>query len=161
MGNMLNFNKSCWEFMQKSLAKKLGLSKTIKVPKRQAEELTLIRLGFLKVIFSGRGSIWPPSPLHISRIINPFPIYFIRLLQDLYKVGWKLKKCWDHVICDVISLVATRKCQKIKKLLKINNIDEENLHIFCTTWGISVILSGKMCLMIILKVTNRRALPPL
>ena len=37
-------------------------------------------------------------------------------------------------------------------MMKTVNIDEENLHTFQTTWGISMILSGKMCLIIILKV---------
>ena len=42
--------------------------------------------------------------------------------------------------------------KKSKKLMKLANIDEENLHIFQTTLGISMKFSGKMCLMIILKV---------
>ena len=37
---------------------------------------------------------------------------------------------------DVISLFATRKWQKIQKMIKIVNINKENLHIFGTTWGI-------------------------
>ena len=36
----------------------------------------------------------------------------------------------------------------------IVNIDGENLHIFWTTWEISVKFSGKIWLMIILKVTK-------
>ena len=46
----------------------------------------------------------------------------------------------------------TRKCQKSKKLMEIVNIAGENLHIFWTNWGFSRDSSGKMCLMIILKV---------
>ena len=42
--------------------------------------------------------------------------------------------------------------KKSKKLMKIVNTDEENFHIFRTTWEISIIFSGKMCL--ILKVTK-------
>ena len=38
--------------------------------------------------------------------------------------------------------------------MKIANIDREILHNFQTTWGISMKFSGKMCLMIILKVTK-------
>ena len=34
---------------------------------------------------------------------------------------------------DGISLVATRKCQKIQRLIKIINTDEEFLHIFQKT----------------------------
>ena len=38
------------------------------------------------------------------------------------------------------------------KLMKIVNIEEENLHIFWTSWGISMKFPEKMSLMIILKV---------
>ena len=40
--------------------------------------------------------------------------------------------------------------------MKIANIDKEILHNFWTTWGISMKFSGKMCLMIILKVTKNQ-----
>ena len=55
MGNILNFKSHAENLCKKSLAKNLGISKTIKVPKRQAKELTLIRLGFLKVVFFCEG----------------------------------------------------------------------------------------------------------
>ena len=42
------------------------------------------------------------------------------------------------MLTDVISLYATRKCQKIENVFKIVYIHEENIHIFQTTWGISV-----------------------
>ena len=42
------------------------------------------------------------------------------------------------------------------KLMKIANIDREILHNFWTTWGISMKFSGKMCFMIILKVTKNQ-----
>ena len=41
--------------------------------------------------------------------------------------------------------------------MKIVDIDGENLHIFGTTWGISIKFSEKMWLMIILKVTKKQA----
>ena len=44
---------------------------------------------------------------------------------------------------------------KKKKEKKIGNIDREILQIFWTTWGISMRFSGKMWLMIILKVTKK------
>ena len=47
--------------------------------------------------------------------------------------------------------------KKSKKLMKIANFDEENLHIFWTSWGFFVKFSGKMWLMIVLKVTKNRA----
>ena len=40
------------------------------------------------------------------------------------------------------------------KLMKIDNIDREFLHVFWTTWGNSMKFSGKMCFKIILKVTK-------
>ena len=42
------------------------------------------------------------------------------------------------------------------KLLKIANIDRENLHVFWTIRGISLTFSGKMWLMTILKVTKNQ-----
>ena len=49
-----------------------------------------------------------------------------------------------------------RKCQKFKKLKKIANVEEENLHIFWTTWGMWMTFSGKMWLVIILEVTKNQ-----
>ena len=46
--------------------------------------------------------------------------------------------------------------KKSKTLMKIVNIDEENLHIFRKIWRMSMTFSGKMCLMIILKVTKKQ-----
>ena len=39
-------------------------------------------------------------------------------------------------------------------MMKIVNIDGEILHIFWMTWGISIKFSGKIWLMIIIKVTK-------
>ena len=43
-----------------------------------------------------------------------------------------------------------------KNPMKILNIDGGNLHLFWTIWGISMTFSGKMWLMIILKVTKHQ-----
>ena len=44
------------------------------------------------------------------------------------------KKFWHNLLyADLITLFVTRKYQKIPKLMKIVNIDQENLHIFRTT----------------------------
>ena len=40
--------------------------------------------------------------------------------------------------------------------MNIADIEREILHDFWTTWGISMKFSGKMCLMIILKVTKNQ-----
>ena len=42
------------------------------------------------------------------------------------------------------------------KLMKRANIDRGILYIFWTTWGISIQFSGKMWLMIIIKVTKNQ-----
>ena len=74
----------------------------------------------------------------------------------------KVKKCWHHLLwSDIISFSVTRKGQKnLKnrwKLMKIADIDREILHIFWTTWGISMKFPGNMWLMIILKVTKNHS----
>ena len=52
------------------------------------------------------------------------------------------------------SFFVTGKCQQIQKIgwksLKITNIGGESLHIFWTTWGIWMNVSGKRWVMIIL-----------
>ena len=44
--------------------------------------------------------------------------------------------------------------KKSEKIMKIVNTDRENVHIFWTIWGLSIKFSGKMWIMIILKVTK-------
>ena len=44
--------------------------------------------------------------------------------------------------------------KKSKNLMTVVNIDKENLHIFQTARGTSMKFSGKMCLIIMLKVTK-------
>ena len=50
--------------------------------------------------------------------------------------------------------------KKSKKLIKIVNIEEERLHILRMNWGISMMSSGKMSLMIILKVAKKQGIHP-
>ena len=45
---------------------------------------------------------------------------------------------------------------KFKKVMNIVNIDGENLHIFWTSWEISMKYSGKMWFMMILKFTKNK-----
>ena len=80
------------------------------------------------------------------------------MLSNLFKVGWRLKNCWRRLLyAEVISFFATSKCQKSKKLMKVVNIEEENLHINTTSWKISIKFSEKMWHMaIILKVTKKQ-----
>ena len=67
----------------------------------------------------------------------------------------------SSVIADLISLFATRECQKLQKFDENSyNTDEVNLHIFRTPWGTSTKFSGKVCLMIILKVTKNQDFTP-
>ena len=53
-----------------------------------------------------------------------------------------------------------KNVKKSKQLMKLANIDKENLYIFQTTWGSSMKFSGKMCLVIILKVTKKQGFTP-
>ena len=57
------------------------------------------------------------------------------------------------------SLVYLQKgdVKKSKKLMKLAKIDEENLHISQTTWGTLLKFSGKMCIIILLKVTKKQS----
>ena len=64
------------------------------------------------------------------------------------------------MLTSLISL-QQRNVKKPEKLMKTVNIDGENLYIFWTTWDISMKFSGKMWLMVILKVAKRQTLPPL
>ena len=41
--------------------------------------------------------------------------------------------------------------------MKLANIDEENLHIFRKTWRISMNFSGKICLIIILRLIKNQS----
>ena len=71
---------------------------------------------------------------------------------------FKVKKNVE-VICYVLTLLVSLQqgnVKQFKKLAKIVNIQEENLHILCTSWKISMKSSGKMSLMIILKVTKNQ-----
>ena len=94
--------------------------------------------------------------LHISRKTNLILIKLYKLLNNLFKVGWSWKN--TDTICYILtSLVSLeqRNLKKSKKLMKIVNIEGENLHIIWTTWEISMKFSGKIRLMI-LKVTKKQ-----
>ena len=74
-------------------------------------------------------------------------------------MDWKRKKKNAIIICYMLmSLVSLyqRNLKKSEKLMKIVNIDEENLHVFWMIWENSKKFSGKMWLMLILKVTKKQ-----
>ena len=50
--------------------------------------------------------------------------------------------------------------KKLLKLMKIANIDEENVHIFWKNWGNSMKFPERICLMTILKATKRPGFSP-
>ena len=75
-----------------------------------------------------------------------------------------LKKFLSHLLDKKFLVILTSlfSCNKEtsknpKKIMKIANIEEENLHIFWTTWGTSMKVLGKMWLMTMLKVTEKQA----
>ena len=58
-------------------------------------------------------------------------IQLYRVVKQLIRSRLKVKKCWDHLVyADFISFFVARKCQKIRKMMKIVNIEDENLHAF-------------------------------
>ena len=53
----------------------------------------------------------------------------------------KVKKCWHHLLyADIISFISLKRenVKKYEKSVEVVNIEERNLHIFKTIWGISV-----------------------
>ena len=53
------------------------------------------------------------------------------MLNNISRVSYFQKKYEDHLLhADVISFFAASKCQKIPKIGKMANIEEQNLHIF-------------------------------
>ena len=109
------------------------------MPCESKNDLTLKRLGFLRVVFSGMGQFEQPPA---SQTPN-----------NLLKVDWKRKKmvtssviCWhDQFLCN------NKLSKNPKKSMKIVNIDGENLRIIWTIGEISMKFSEKMWLMIIKK----------
>ena len=76
--------------------------------------LTLIRLGFLMVVFSG-GSIWPPLPYFMKNVSNLNITW--HNCQTIYFKSVESEKYWHPLLwADVISFFVTRKCQKIQKI---------------------------------------------
>ena len=112
---------------------------------------------YLSLIRLGEVNLTPC--LHISRRTNRRSAQFYTIVKQPIWSSLKVKKCWHHLLyAGNISLFATKKYEK---LIKIVNINEENLHIFWTTWGISMKFSAKMCLTITLRLQKTRALPSL
>ena len=78
------------------------------------------------------------------------------MLSDLFRIGWT----WNaDIICYMLTSwvsLQQENARRSEKAMKIVNIEEENFHIFRTTWGISIKCSGKMWFMIILKVTKNQ-----
>ena len=81
-----------------------------------------MRLGFLKKFF------WENNQSNINN--------FIKLLNNVTKVVKSKKKMLtSSVTCDVINFFVTRKLI-IQEMNENSYIQNENLHIFWTTWGI-------------------------
>ena len=71
----------------------------------------------------------------------------MQLLNNLLKLDWRLKNA--DVTCYMLTSLVSLQQGNIKqseKLMKIVNTEEENFHIFWTSWGISMKLSAKMWL---------------
>ena len=70
--------------------------------------------------------------------------------QSMYVV--ESENCWHHLF--VCNKEMAKNPENRWKSMIIANIDREILHNFWTTWAILMKFSGKMWLMIILKVTK-------
>ena len=86
------------------------------------------------------------------------------MLSNLFKVGWEWKNAdICHLLTSLVSL-EQRNLEKPKRLMKIVNIVTNNIVWYKisvsskTTGGISIKFSGKMWLIVILKVMKTRAL---
>ena len=78
-------------------------------------------------------------------------LYIYKLLSNLFELG-----CSHHLLYgDVINFFRTSKCQRRKQLYQRRKTSSFPNDL---RW-ISMNFSGKLCLMIILKVTKTRALP--
>ena len=76
-----------------------------------------------------------------------YQVNFIQFLNKLFKGGWRWKNA--ETICYMLtSLVYLQQgnVKKCKKQTQIVNIDEKNLHIFPTTWGILIKFPRRKCL---------------
>ena len=83
--------------------------------------------------------------------------YFAQFFKQLIFSRLKVKECWHHLLyVDVISVFVIRKCQKIRRIDEIVNIDGKNLNFVWMTWVTSVKFSGQLWLMAILKVTRNQ-----
>ena len=111
-------------------------------------------------VLSEERSIIPP--FIFPEDIIQYQCNFIELLNNrIYsRLKVKISEIISYTVTSLVYL-QTGNVKKSKYLMKIVNIDKENLHIFQITWEISMKLSGRMCLMIILKDTKSRALSSL
>ena len=109
----------------------------------------------MKVILSGGLQFDPP--FIFQEELTQCQCNFKQLLKNLFKVSWRQKNA--GIICYMLTSLACLQQENVKKsrkLMKLANIDEENLHIFLATWGTLMKFSEKMCLIIILKVTKKQ-----
>ena len=99
----------------------------------------------------------PPHQLYIFRRTNLKSILLWIIVKQPISSRLKVKKCWYHLLY-VTSLVSLLQgnVKKSGKLMKVVNIDGENLYIFRTTSGISKKFPGKVGHTIILKVTKNQ-----
>ena len=72
------------------------------------------------------------------------------MLNNLFEVGWRWKNV--DIICYMLTSLVYLQQGNVKKSKKDASIDEENLQIFRTTWGIVLKVSAK------LKVTQKTGL---
>ena len=102
------------------------------------------------------------SPSYLKKNFSNINItLYIKLLNNLFKVSWKWKSAADIIFYELTSSVSlcqenVKKWKNWLKSMKISNFDREIIYIFWTTWGIPIKFSGKMWLIIILKLRKNQ-----
>ena len=118
---------------------------------------TLIRLGFLKVVFFGRGgdefSYFEKNLSNINITLNNCETIYWKYVESA-KMLTLSDISWGH------QFLCNKEMQKNPKIwwksIKIANIDRQIFQNFWTTWGIYM----KFWYMIILKVTKKPRFSP-
>ena len=109
----------------------------------------------------GRGINLTPPSYFKKNFSNIDITLYIKLSNNLFKVSWKWKSAADIICYELTSLVSlwqenVKNWKNWLKSMKISNIEREIIYIFWTTWGISIKFSGKVWLIIILKLTKKQ-----
>ena len=86
--------------------------------------ITVIRLGFLRVVFSWEGGGQFEPPFIFQEEFIQYQYNFTQLLNNLFKLCWKRKNA-DIICCKLTSLVSLWQ-RSVKKSKQLRKIDENS-----------------------------------